>query len=309
MDAKGLAAIALLVLAAGEVSPQPVSPQFRVRVDAVRVDALVTHGGQPVGGLTIDQFELFDNGVRQRIETLTAEQVPVSVVVVFDVSQSMAGERLASVGEAGRALVEMLRPVDRASILEFSDQITQTVPFTTERPRLLDGLRRLTSGGGTSLYDAVYAGLSLGEADDSRSLLLVLSDGADTASWLSATAVEDSAKRSESVIYAVTASAGANRPVDLLMRNPNRRWRSGELTRASSRNTFLSQITQATGGRLLHVGDDDLAKTFSGILKEFQARYLLTYFPTEPHTAGWHDITLRLKLRGADVQAKRGYWR
>jgi Ca-activated chloride channel family protein len=306
---KGLMAIALLVLGTGEISQQSVSPQFRVEVDAVRVDALVTHDGKPMGDLTVDQFELFDNGVRQRIETLTAEQVPVSVIVVLDVSQSMAGERLASVREAARALVVMLRPIDRASILEFSDQITQTVPFTAQRSDLLGGLRRLASGGGTSLYDAVYAGISLGAADGSRNLLLVLSDGADTASWLPAEAVEDAAKRSESVIYAVAAGSTAIRPVDLLMRKPNRRWGSGELRRASLPDKFLSLITQATGGRLLHVGDDDLAKAFSAILKEFQARYLLTYFPTKPNTPGWHEITLRLKLRGADVQAKRGYWR
>lgn len=309
MDAKAWMAIALFALGIGEVSQPSVSPRFRVEVDAVRVDALVTQAGKPIAGLTADQFELFDNGVPQRIETLTAEQVPLSVMVVLDVSQSMAGDRLVSVRDGAQALVDLLRPEDRASILEFSHHVTQTVPFTSDRAHLLDALKRLSSGGGTSLYDAVYAGISLGAADGSRDLLLVLSDGTDTASWLTAAAVEDSARRSESVIYAVAAGASAVRPVDMLMRHPNRRWRSGELRRPNLPDKFLSQITHATGGRLLHVDDHDLAKAFAGILKEFQARYVLTYFPAKPNTSGWHEITLRLKSRGADVQAKRGYWR
>lgn len=309
MDLKNIAVLALLALAAPALRQDAAVQPFRVQVDAVRVDALVTRRGQPVAGLTADEFEILDNGVEQRIEDLTVETVPVSVLLALDVSESMVGNRLALVRDAARVAVETLRPTDRVSILEFSHAITLRVSLTTDRARLFDGLNALSAGGNTALYDAVYTSLLLGATDGSRNLLLVFTDGNDTASWLRASAVQDAAMRSEFVVYAVAAQSQIDRPVDMLMRSPNRRWRPGELTRRPVSDEFLARITAATGGRVLQAKHDDLAQKFSSVVREFHNRYLLTYFPRGVETRGWHEITLRVKRRGADVQARRGYWR
>jgi len=152
--------------------------------------------------------------------------------------------------------------------------------FTDDLGKVAVALDGLTAGGNTALYNAVYAGLMLGSTTGSRNLLLVFSDGADTVSWLGADAVQESAKRSETVIYSVSVQPAVERPVDILMRNPNRRWRPGELSdRTLDRNGFLSAIAAATGGHSLNVEDRDLRKAFSEVVKEFQSRYLLTYVP------------------------------
>lgn len=99
---------------------QPAPPRFRVAVDAVSVDALVTRGGRPVSGLSANDFEVRDNGVPQQVKVVSVEAVPVNVVLALDVSESVAGERLASLADAGRAAVRGLRAIDRAAILTFS---------------------------------------------------------------------------------------------------------------------------------------------------------------------------------------------
>lgn len=309
MRTKAAVGLLLLVSATGGVRQPPVA-QFRSDVEAVRVDVLVSQRGHPLVGLTAADFELFDNGVLQRVEILSVEVVPVNTIFVLDVSESVAGDPFTSLVRASRALVDALRPIDRAAILTFSHEITEQVALTDDRSRLVEALSRPTPGGNTSLYDAVYAGTLLRASDQSRTLLLVFSDGNDTSSWLEASSVLQAAIRSDVVIYAVALEPGqSERPVDRLMRQPERKWRSEELRRRPQSNEFLVHITEKSGGRLLRANERDLPKTFAQILTEFQNRYLLTYTPHGVEGRGWHQITVRVKRRGAEIRARRGYWR
>ncbi|MGE5244235.1 MAG: VWA domain-containing protein [Betaproteobacteria bacterium] len=314
-DRAALAVLACAATALTSAAPGPVRqspPRFRAGVDAVKVDALVTRSGRPVGGLSAEDFELRDNGVPQAVRFVSVESIPVNLVFVLDVSGSVAGPRLQSLLAAGRAAVGALRGIDRAALVTFSHQVTERTALTADRTRLLDALAAVSAGGGTSLYDAAYSGLLLEAGGSSRTLALIFSDGLDTSSWLTAPAVVDAAMQSDGVVYAVTTEAvGSERAVDLLMRNPDRRWRPGELAHLAGigAGEFLPAIAAATGGRLLHADDRDLADAFGSAVREFQNRYLLMYVPSGVDRPGWHTITLRVKDRSADVQARRGYWR
>ena len=256
-------------------------------------------------------FELFDNGVRQRLDSVSIEIVPVDVILALDLSESVSGERLDSLVRAYRAALDALRPTDRAAVLTFSHEILERVPLSHERDRVLTALKGFSAGGSTSLYDAAYVGLRLGDATQARPLLLVFSDGTDSSSWLSAAEVLESALRSEVVAYAVVAqSSVGERPVDALMREPQRsRLRRPEAGSRAELHEFLQQLTRSTGGRLLRAKERELPTNFVEILREFQNRYLLTYTPRDSEKPGWHDIALRVKRRGAMVLARRGYWR
>jgi VWFA-related protein len=300
----------VLASAASPGRQQP--PTFRAAVDAVKVDVLVTRHSRPVGGLSTDDFELLDNGVPQTVRFMSLESIPVTVVFLLDVSGSVAGPRLESLLAAGRSAVGALRDIDRAALVTFSHQVTELTAVTGDRTRLLDRLASLSAGGGTSLYDAAYAGLLLEAGGGSRTLVLVFSDGLDTSSWLKPDAVIDAATRSDAVVYAVTTERVASeRAIDLLMRDPDRRWRPGELARLAGLGAgdFLPAITASTGGRLLRADDHDLADAFSSAVREFQNRYLLMYVPRGVDQPGWHTLTVRVKERADVVQARRGYWR
>ena len=92
-----------------EPPPQP-TPLFRAVANVVRVDTLVTERGKPVGKLTADDFELFDNGVKQQVTAASIEDVDIDVVLVLDTSRSVAGTRLQALRDAASALVATCGP-------------------------------------------------------------------------------------------------------------------------------------------------------------------------------------------------------
>ena len=270
-------------LAAIVPSAQSQLPTFSSRVEAVRVDVLVTDGGTPVRGLRAADFEVLDNGVRQTVDFVSAEQLPLNVVFTFDLSGSIFGERLANLREASHAVLDGLKADDQAALVTFDNSVLVGPGLTRDVRLVKAAIDRAEPTGNTSLVDASFAGLMLAEADVGRGLVIVFSDGVDTASWLGPKAVLDVAKRSDAVVYAV--SAGLNR-----------------------RAEFLGDLTEQTGGRLFTIESTrDLSGVFLEVLDEFRQRYLLSFSPAGVSPGGWHPLTVRVKGRTATVRARPGY--
>lgn len=285
MKRPAASAIAALVCALAAIVPAAQSqlPTFSSRVEAVRVDVLVTDGGKPVGGLRAADFEVFDNGVRQTVDFVSAEQLPLNVVFTFDLSGSIVGERLANLREASHAVLDGLKAEDQAALVTFDNAVLVGPGLTRDVRMVKAAIDRAEPTGNTSLVDASFAGLMLAEADVGRGLVIVFSDGVDTASWLGPKAVLDVAKRSDAVVYAV--SAGLN-----------------------SRAEFLGDLTGQTGGRLFTIESTrNLSAVFLEVLDEFRQRYLLSFSPAGVSPGGWHPLTVRVKGRNATVRARPGY--
>src|SRR5437763_732581 len=194
-------AIAMLSLSTLHAAPQ--QPTFATRVEAVRVDVLVTEDGQPVRGLGRTDFDVLDNGVPQQVDLVSFEQIPLNVILAFDMSDSVAGDRLDRLQSAGRAVLDALKTPDQAALVTFSHQVVLGAPITRDAGVVRAALDRAEGAGNTALVDGAYAAMVLGESDVGRSLLIVFSDGVDTASSLPGDAVLDVAKRSDVVAYAV----------------------------------------------------------------------------------------------------------
>ena len=113
--------IVLSIAVSGMTAQQPV---FRVRTELVRIDALVTDDGTPVTGLTASDFEVLDNGVRQRITAVGAVEA-VQLGVVLDVSGSMTGDRLEIARAATLDLLDQLKRGERFAIVAFADQVAR----------------------------------------------------------------------------------------------------------------------------------------------------------------------------------------
>ena len=277
------AIFAAFVLAAAGLPAQTQNPTFSSKVEAVRVDVLVTEDGKPVRGLRAADFEVLDNGVRQTIEFASAEQLPLNVVFTFDLSDSIVGERLANLREASRAVLDGLLKGDQAAFVAFNDAVLVGPGLTTDAGLVRAAIDRAEPTGNTSLVDAAFAGMMLAEADVGRGLVIVFSDGLDTSSWLGPKAVLDVAKRSDAVVYAVSA---------------------GQARRAE----FLGDLAEQTGGRLFKIESTrSLSAVFLEVLDEFRQRYLVSYSPTGVPQEGWHQLTVRVKGRSATVRARPGY--
>lgn len=296
--------------------PRPAGPSFAVQVDAVPLDVLVTDKGRPVGGLDLADFALKDNGVMQRITSVTREDRPLDLFFVIDRSDSVTGEPLDALREAARMLLDELGAGDRASLLTFSHRVQSTVRPTTDESLVRTALDALQPSGATSLFDAVYSALMLREASAHRAMVLVFSDGRDTSSWMPSSAVVNVAKETDVVVYGITLGAGRPAPAPPLLRG-----REGAVMVASPPATprtgrepenvsaFLEEIATATGGQLFRTDDPGrLRQLFLSALRDMRARYTLTYVPENVERSGWHAIEVTLTRRHGKVTARAGYF-
>jgi Ca-activated chloride channel homolog len=283
---------------------------FRSGTIGVRVDVLVTRGQELVRGLNAGDFELRDEGVPQRVSEIEVEQIPLNLILAFDTSGSVAGERMHSLVQAGKALLERLRPDDRVALLSFATRVRLLAPLTPSRQQIQGAFTTLAAKGATSLRDAAFSALALRESDPGRTLVLIFSDGADTASWLHASAVIEAAKRTDAVVYAVaiteqryvytmTSPAGAGRAAITQSR----------VIAVEEAGKFLGHLTEETGGRVLFANSNkDLRATLTQTLSEFRDRYVLSYTPTGVSPTGWHRLEVKLKGKAGKVTARRGYF-
>jgi VWFA-related protein len=259
-------------------------PTFLARTEAVRVDVLVTDGDRPVRGLQRGDFEVIDNGVPQTVDLVAFEDAPLNVVLALDMSRSVRGAKLVQLRAAARMVVGSLAERDKAALLGFASTVFSRVPLTAEPEPVIAGLAVPPETGDTALVDAAYGAMLLSESDSGRPLVVIFSDGVDTASFLSASAVLETARRSNAVVYAVT-----NVP---------------------RRDAFLDELCARSGGRLIDVREvADFRATFLGLLEEFRHRYLISYTPAGVDQPGWHDLQVRVKNRNVTVRARPGYFK
>ena len=275
--------IAALLIVAGSVGAMRAQPTFSARVDGVRVDVLVTDSSRrPVRGLTPADFIIRDNGVLQQVDVVSFGEIALNVGLAFDLSESVAGARLEQLRAASRSLTAELREGDQSALVVFDEVVSLPCDMSANRTCVDAALAIPAPGGNTALVDGVMAAMIVGESDVGRSLLMVFSDGLDTASYLPSDRVLDLGRRSDVVVYAI-ASRG---------RRPD----------------FLGDLASLTGGRLLTVGDqEDLAPTFRAILDEFRHRYLVTYTPKGVPATGWHKLDVKVNRPGTSVKARPGY--
>ena len=279
MTFQGLATVVMAVA----VSVAGAAQTYKSRVESVRLDALVLDRGQPVLGLTADDFEIRDNGAPQTVTLLGAGALPLDVILLLDMSGSLSVQRLEALRAAGGALLDALGPADRAALVTFSREIHRAQPLTHDVGGVRRALERETPSGPTVLVDAMFAAIGMTDPGDRRSLLIVFSDGLDTASWLQPDAVVRAAERSDVVIYAVSTSSAKHAP------------------------GLLRQVTDSTGGQLLEVDSASLSTAFTRVLNEFRQRYVLSYTLSSAPSDGWHRLDVRVRNRDLTVKARPGY--
>ena len=269
-----------LLLAGSSASGQ--QPAFSSKVEAVRVDVLVTDKGKPVTGLKPADFEILDNGVPQQIDLVSYEQIPLNVILGFDMSDSVAGDKLDNLRRASASVLAGLKKEDQAALVTFSHVVLLGSPLTNDVQKVRSALDEVGGIGETAVIDGTFASIMIGESDAGRALLIVFSDGVDTASWLTADSVLNAAKRSDVVAYAVAVKSGA-------------------------KPEFLRDLTSFTGGRLFEIEKtENLEATFLEILDEFRHRYLVSYTPKGVTRNGWHKLDVKVK-KGGTVKARPGY--
>jgi VWFA-related protein len=279
------------VLAAGQSTSDPL---FRSAVDLTTVTATVfDRDGKLMTGLSQDRFEIFEDGERQVISQFTNERVPVSLGLLLDASDSMFGRRLQDARTAIHQFAEhQLYPADELSILAFNHRQHLVTGWTTDAGLASTALAGIHPSGSTAIYDAVASALPLvAMRHRPRAALLIVSDGADTASGMSLRDLRSALLRSDAFVYAVAIDS------------PNR----GAIN-AAVNPTALREITDQSGGRTLVVrGTGELTNALGTIAGELNSQYLIGYSSGREPDGKYH--TIRVRVSGTDyrVRARSGY--
>jgi VWFA-related protein len=287
-------------------------PVFRAQVDAVQIDVFVGRDGKAVRDLRVEDFEVYDDGVRQDIRLLQSESQPLSMILVFDTSESVRGEKVHRLKLAARNLLEGLRQKDRAALLTISSCIQLRSGLEDDLSASIEALALTEALGATPLYDGLYAGLKLAEGSG-RPVLLLFTDGRDTSSWVSDVEVLKLMQESNAVVYAVTTLPPPDESVhraDIMAPSMFKALTPTGEVEIEPEIRFLQEATRLTGGALLYSeSPSQLEPRFQQILTEIGTRYLLSYTPTDVDEEGWHKLEVKVKKRGVDVRARLGYWK
>lgn len=313
--------IAAIVAAAAAVAvsaPLVAQQRFQSRTELVFVPVAVSQNRRPTSGLSAADFTLTDNGVRQDIEAVSVEALPIDVTLLLDASNSVRGAMLARLKTAVTDTAALLTPQDRLRLISVQHIIREVFPWQPGGVRPpLDGL---VAGGATSLFDGLSAALIRSASPDRRHLIVVFTDGLDTTSVVTPAATQQVAGATDAVVHAVVIiedlaalkSTSRTGPVLSTVRGG-----SGLSTGLSEADTqelpsvrpVRDAVVIPTGGQVFPIdADASLGDAFIAAIRAFRTSYVLRYSPSGVDKPGWHNISVSINRPGRyDIRARKGY--
>jgi len=312
-------------------APQP----FRTGAEVVFVDVSVRDGGRMVTGLRAEDFELTDNGVRQRIEHVEATAVPIDLTLVVDVSGSRAWTARTSPATAAARLqaeldqvLRLLRPEDRVRLFAADTHVQLVLPFSAPAPP--PAVERLEFDGLASLYDSLAAALLQPSEPARRHVVVARTKGGDTISAVGAAEIQGIAERADALFHIVMMETEFDNEValrgfqcnrDLMgICAPTRRFwtpfqrrlfTGGQLHPLTADGQTIAAAAAATGGALHKtelLTEPSLTGTFRKAFEDFRSSYVLRYTPEGVTRGGWHAIDVKVRgPRSYTVRSRRGY--
>ena len=288
-----------LVGAAVPIGGQPPQaqqpPRIKISTASVPVYVTVTDAQKRlVPDLLQDDFEILDNGKPQVVSVFENKPTPITTTVMIDSSGSMTTALDLVKAGAEQFLIRLL-PDDKAQVGEFNDKIRfHPGSFIDDRDRLVYLLKNeLDFGYPTRLWDAVDESIDRLAPMDGRKVVLVFTDGDDTASKIGLGSVIDRARAEEVMIYAIGLESNYMGPNGRMVRTrPDR---------------GLRKISDETGGGYFELEKSaDLAPTFTKVAQELHSQYVLGFTP--PQLDGRvHKLAVKMKQTGLTARARRSY--
>jgi Ca-activated chloride channel homolog len=257
--------------------------QFISGIDLVEVYATVSDTrGEPLTGLTRDDFIVEEDGKRQEIRTFSAGEFPLALAVGIDRSFSMARVGLPGVARAVRGFLSALGPEDQAMLVGIGSETEVLAPLSRDRGSAMAALDHLDPWGTTPLYDATLSAIDAIEAASGRRALILISDGTDRYSQTRSADLLDRVRRKDVLIYPIALGRG--------------------------RDAVFPEMATVTGGRSFQVANASaLPGALSTVAHELRFQYLLGYAPAGGERRSWRSIQVRVTRPDARVRAREGY--
>ena len=272
-------------------------PTFRLDVHLVNIFVNVTdRNGAIVGGLTRDDFAVTEDGRPQQIAVFERQsELPLNITLAIDTSGSVKKDLGEEADAARRFVHAILRPQDQMSLIQFATEVKELTPFTNKASQIDHGLNQLHPDFATALYDAILLGSEGLARKDGRRVLVLVSDGGDTAKSTSYQQALESALRHEAMIYSI---------IDVPIEASAGRDLGGEHA--------LITLAEQTGGKSYYVSAGGLDKAFTQVSEDLRTQYLIGYYPKnqEPgRTFHRLEVTVpRASTEDFNIRHKTGYY-
>jgi len=272
-------------------------PTLKVNVKLVNVFTNVTDAtGAIVGGLAKEDFSISEDGRPQKIAVFERQsELPLSLVLAIDTSGSVHKDLPLEQDAARKFVHALIRGQDQISLLEFATDVRQVVGFTNQPTRIDHGLASLRGGPATALYDAIYLASDSLAKKQGRKVLVLVTDGGDTANTVTYNQALEEALRGEVMVYSI---------IDVPIEASAGRDLGGEHA--------LITLAEQTGGKYFYANAGGLDKAFTQVSEDLRTQYLLGYYPAnQPPGLTFHHIHVsvpRAAKEAFDIRYRTGYY-
>jgi len=273
-------------------APPQEQPIFKANVRTVPIySTVVDSSGRLVPDLERGDFSILDNGKPADVSLFSNESQPFTAVVMLDTSASMTAN-LKLLNRAAEQFLMRLLPVDKAQVGAFNDKIQLSGTFTNNRDELIGALNDLYFGNPTRLNDGIAAGLDALQGVDGRRVVLVFTDGDDTASKIGFKTVMERARDEEVMVYSIGLESEYFNGQRVVRTRP-----SGD----------LRKISDETGGGYFELKKtEDLAPAFQRVAQELRSQYLIGFAPVALD-GKVHKLDVKVSRPGMTVRARKSY--
>jgi Ca-activated chloride channel family protein len=257
---------------------------------------VIDQNGAIVSGLTREDFALAEDGRPQQIAVFERlSDLPLNLTLAIDTSGSVHKDMAEEADAARRFAHALLRPQDQMSLMQFATEVRELTPFTNKVAQIDHGLGQLRGDWATSLYDAICLASARLVGKEGRRVLVLVSDGDDTASNATYDKAVEQALRNEVMIYSI---------IDVPIEASAGRDLGGEHA--------LITLAEQTGGKSFYVSDGGLNKAFTRVSDDLRTQYLLGYYPKNQEPGRpFHRIQVTIPRAAAgafNLRHRTGYY-
>jgi VWFA-related protein len=298
---------------AGVVCGQEIGPDDVIRVKTTLVNSpvlVIGRDGKFVPNLRREDFQVFENGVKQEISYFAPVDNPFTVALVIDTSRSVVFN-LSDIQNAALAFVDQMRPRDRAVVVSFSDDFNVITEATSDRETLRSAIASVRPGGGSRVYEAIDSLIEEMNRLEGRTALILFSDGVDNDSQKST--IESTlkkAERSDTLIYPVQFSTydrmKSRAPAKTNLPTEGTGFSEQDYRRAGA---YLRRLAEATSTGVYPASEiSDLDRAIASIVDELHNEYSIGYYPGNTGQAGeQRRVEVRVNRPQLVVRARTGY--
>jgi Ca-activated chloride channel family protein len=273
---------------------------IQINSTLVQVPVHVTNAlGVNIAGLTREDFELWEDGVRQPITYFSMADAPASIGLVYDCSGSMHG-KMAEEAAAAEAFMHTANPEDEFFLVKFGDRPQLATRFTAQPLEILTRISRARPFGRTPLLDALFMAMAqMKNARNTRKALVVLSDGGDNQSRRNVHQIKSGLAEADLQLYAMGIYSPGSAP--------------GGVHKLSSEEKngplLLNDLAEMTGGRMYPADQADrLPEISARISRDLRNEYMLGYAPALRHDGKYHRITVNVRKKDLRLHFRQGYY-